>query len=131
MLAAGQRSRDKSEVRGGEYRVNGNVTSIHAQPQMGSLATPRALFLEKNPLKLHLPRTWTISAQHSTCPLSCPAHGVTFPPCRSASKPSALSSPLPFPCSDRYRHASYYTTASSLLCHLPHEHLRIRLSSAP
>ena len=66
-MAVSQSSRDKSEVRSGEYGVNGNVASFHAQPQAGCLATPRALSHEKNSI---YPTSGQplLSTAHALCP---------------------------------------------------------------
>lgn len=64
-----------------------------------SSAIPRAPSPEKNTFKLHLPPTWTTSAQHSTCPFVLPCSQGDISPVPHASQPTAHSFPLPSMCS--------------------------------
>lgn len=120
-MAASQSSRGKSEERGGEYGVNGNAASIHAQLRVGCSAPPRALPPVRTTLKQHLSHTWPISAQPFVLPCSwrdvSPRTAVYLS--RQPSPPRCHPCARPFPCSDRSGHAFYCATASSPLRHLP------------
>lgn len=97
--AASQSSRDKSEVRGGEYGVSGNAGSVHALLQVGCLATPRAPSPEKLTLisvcmcTCSAPRPPLLSTACGLCPVLLT--GGCFSLCHGVPEPSALYFPLP------------------------------------
>lgn len=124
--AVRQSSRDKSEVRGGEYGVSGNVASAHGPLWAGCLATPRAPSPEKHTLThvcictCSAPRQPLLGIARGLCPVLLT--GGCFLLCHSVFEPSALYFPPPLECSPFPAPAGTATpcaTASSLLCHLP------------
>lgn len=89
-----------------------------------SSAIPRAPSPEKNTFKLHLPPTWTTSAQHSTCPFVLPcSQGDISPvphriPADSPLLPTAIHVlNVPLLQHNRYCYASCCATRSAPLCH--------------
>lgn len=124
--AVRQSSRDKSEVRGGEYRVSGNVASAHAPLWAGCLATPRAPSPEKHTLiyvcicTCSAPRQPLLGTARGLCPVLLT--GGCFLLCHRVFEPSALYFPPPLECSPFPAPAGTATpcaAALSLLCHLP------------
>lgn len=132
--AASQSSRDKSEVRGGEYGVSGNVGSVHAPLQGGCLATPRAPSPEKLTLisvcmcTCSAPRQPQLSTARGLCAVLLT--GGCFSLCHSVSEPSSLlPTALGVLQQVQPRLSLCFSSIPALSPAL--EHLLISLSSAP